>query len=455
MKIRKPLKLFVPSIIHDEILKFATDKTKDKYFYIVHSLLYTHLCKKKNEEKEFVVLNYKKIQNVISTNPIPYIKKLRKCEIINCDGIFEKGKKKYHYQINPKLYLDCNFIDISIRSKLYDNIMKQVRCDRSHISLLPPYQQQMFKKFLEINFDYKAAFDWILTVQDLNKQLSYTMAMNAIENKNLRYFKRNMTNNRLDTNLTNLKKELRRFIINDDFINIDLKNSQPFFLSILLESIMNINTTRTISYVDNNNDLSVINCWFSKINKKSLFRKNQIFVNFAKLKIEISELKTCTLQGKFYERFMSKFPGVTRDDVKSIMFAVLFSRNWSNNGIPYVNEKKVFASVFPEISKVIEIIKQRHHERLSIMLQRIEANIFIDTICPILVNNNIIPLTIHDSIMVEEKHKNKALGIIQDVFYKRFGVVPTFELQAQKRPEKSIYKWLDGRRYILVYRQAV
>jgi hypothetical protein len=42
---------------------------------------------------------------------------------------------------------------------------------------------------------------------------------------------------------------------------------------------------------------------------------------------------------------------------------------------------------------------------------------------------NIIPFTIHDSIIVENKHNEKAMKIIESVFKENFGKIPSFEFK--------------------------
>lgn len=61
-----------------------------------------------------------------------------------------------------------------------------------------------------------------------------------------------------------------------------------------------------------------------------------------------------------------------------------------------------------------------------------ESYIFIDCIAKDLVEAGIIPLTIHDSVLVEAKDQDRALEIIHKVFLDNFGVIPSFEVEPLK-----------------------
>ena len=67
--------------------------------------------------------------------------------------------------------------------------------------------------------------------------------------------------------------------------------------------------------------------------------------------------------------------------------------------------------------------------KLAIYLQSLESNLFIDKIAKELVNNSIIPFTVHDSFIIPGNLKDEALSIIKSVFNNEIGVVPTFHIE--------------------------
>jgi hypothetical protein len=156
---------------------------------------------------------------------------------------------------------------------------------------------------------------------------------------------------------------------------------------------------------------------------------------------ELLNLQKSCINGAFYDDLLIRYEGdkLTRDELKDMMFAVLFSKNEVYKDyirtVPYQKDKEQFAKVYPYTSKVIEILKQKDHTKLAILLQRIESTVFIDTICPCLVDEGIIPLTVHDSIIVEAGKAKRALEVCQNVFKEGFGVIPTFHVEPLKKDD--------------------
>jgi hypothetical protein len=49
-----------------------------------------------------------------------------------------------------------------------------------------------------------------------------------------------------------------------------------------------------------------------------------------------------------------------------------------------------------------------------------------------LVENGIIPFTIHDSVIVKTKYQSNAIEIMNGVFLKQIGVIPSFDIKSLK-----------------------
>ena len=95
----------------------------------------------------------------------------------------------------------------------------------------------------------------------------------------------------------------------------------------------------------------------------------------------------------------------------------------------YLNQKKVFKAGFPEIYSLIEKIKEVNYEQFAVKLQLIESKIFIDEICKELVNEGIIPYTMHDGLLVPKEHKKKTLDIMSSVLKSHLGAVPKIKVE--------------------------
>jgi hypothetical protein len=444
MQVAKPIILYLPEKLMVELEKHIEANPPSwkydpvQFQYLVHFLTVRQIQQK---NQDFFAINTQKLKSVTVWNIDRYIKYFINGEFLKRD-YFINGQRSYHYLLNPELLQGFRRVELDPGTRLHEKIIQNQRLKRKNIDRLPDFLKQMRDFFMKMDLDYSEARNWIKSQPDESKKYSYLTSLAMFEDQRFRYFSRNKTNNRLDTNLTNLKSELRNLLIGD-FVSIDLKNSQPFFLSQLLSKILLINKdnkrpiTTTIPLCYSFLDLDLIQ-WFgfqqikqlSKIPQNDPFFKNEELLNFQ---------KSCT-EGSFYNSLLSLIPGeeLTRNQVKEMMFAVLFSRNEKHQDfkrtIPYQREKELFTRVYPGIYQAVHTLKRKDHTKLAVCLQRIESRIFIDTICPQLVELGIVPLTIHDCIIIGASQADYALEVCQSVFEKEFGTIPAFHVETLKHP---------------------
>lgn len=439
MQVKRPIILHIPGFFADELeRKLKVEPPKWKYeifyfYYLAHYLTVKQIQQKKNE---FFSINILKLRKSIVWNIDKYIMYLIKGELLKRDN-YTTGQKAYHYKINPEYLSGYKVIELNADNKLFSKIVKSQRLKRTHANRMMPFLKQMNDYFFSIDFDYVAAKNWIESQPNELKKNSYLTALAMLEDKRFRYFKRNKTNKRLDTNLTNLKSELRQFI-KGDYVSIDLANSQPFILSQILAKIyfsLVKDNTKVIPLCMRNLSIDLIKYFgiqsfkdISKFCQNDVKNRNGELLNFK---------KSC-LSGKFYDDFLSAIDidGLNREHIKKMMFAVLFSQNVIYKNfkpfVPYRKEKTQFAGIYPTVYKMVFELKKKNHAKLAILLQRIESQIFIDTICPGLVELGVVPITIHDSIIVEKKHLNIALNVVKKEFENLFGDVPSFHVKSLK-----------------------
>ncbi|MDC1379071.1 hypothetical protein N8273_00360 [Algibacter sp.] len=365
------------------------------------------------------------MKNITVSNIGRYIKILKNGEFIICKN-YSVGHHSNKYKLNTKFIEGLKEFKIPRESKLSQKLIKKLYQRKAHYNRLEPYLRLMKDELMKMELHYPEAHKWIEGSADYSKKLSYLTSINHIEDKRFRYFKRNNTNKRLDTNLTNLKSDLRQFIIGD-YVSIDLKNSQPFLLGILIDNLIN-NRDTLCCYLHNRNLTKTFGV--KGIQKILLIHQNQEKSKMVKLK----RFYNSVLNGSLYSEFINYYSGdISREEVKNIMFEVLFSRNKLYAGyrkiIPYEKEKKVFASVYPFVYEVVKILKIKDHKTLPIYLQQLESYLFIDCIAKELVNNGIVPFTIHDSVIVKAEHQLRTIDIMNEVFMKQIGVTPSFKVE--------------------------
>ena len=154
--------------------------------------------------------------------------------------------------------------------------------------------------------------------------------------------------------------------------------------------------------------------------------------------MNLKKFTDAVLNGNLYEDFIKSYSNkIKRKKAKDIMFKVLFSKNEIYHKykrfVPYNEEKEIFASVFPFVMESVKALKEKEHSGLAIFLQKLESYVFIDCIAKRLVEAGIVPLTIHDSFLIESKYKDKAMEIIHAEFLGLFGVVPSFHVESNSK----------------------
>lgn len=199
-------------------------------------------------------------------------------------------------------------------------------------------------------------------------RIAYSEAIWKLEHGIL-YATRNKTNNRLDTNFTNLPKLLMDIICKDnDLVQIDLKNSQFAIFSHLVGGAL----------VDQNSQL----------------------------------FKQSAQEGKFYELLQEKLEVPERSTAKTTAFELMFSKAGTTSAL-----KTKLRESFPEVIEYIDEYKRvNRYKDFSIMLQKFEAELFIDGIYHFLREQDIQVLTKHDSIICKRNDQQHVLNTIQYIF---------------------------------------
>lgn len=437
MQVKKDLVVYLPKLLIDSLeekLRRTPPSFNYKLDYFIILFNYIQNLEIRRKKREFQALNKQKLKNITTSNIDRYVTYLKNGDFLICDNSYQKNVKSYHYRLNESFYSDeIKEYRIPANSKQASNILKVNKNEKAHYNRMPDYLRIMQKKFNNLEFNYNDAFDWVENNSSGKAKIIHLTSLKNIQDKRFRYFKRNKTNSRLDTNLTSLKSELRQFMTGD-FIYIDLKNSQPVLLGAFIFNLIN----NSISSSSSSSDLCP---YLTEIKMAETFGKralNEV------LKIHQKHQNSNTINflhyynsvktGRFYKEFMKIYSTPDKKKLKEMMFAVFYSNNWTRYksgkiGQPHLEEKEIFSTVYPFLGEAIYTLKKKYYKNLSIYLQQFESYIFIDCISKRLVENGIIPYTIHDAIIIEKEHKQKALKIMKEVFFKEVGILPTFEIE--------------------------
>ena len=183
------------------------------------------------------------------------------------------------------------------------------------------------------------------------------------------HISRNLTNNRLDHNLTSMCNLISTEIMKDNnLVSIDLNNSQFAIFSHLTK------------------DLAV----------------NDDFRLF----------QTLSQEGVLYELIQDILGLNDRKEAKTIMFELLFSSHRNHSYL-----KTLLKNKFPSVVNWVDDFKKKNGDNaFAIMLQRKEAEIFIDGIWMNLKEQGLFCLTKHDSLIVRKEDMSNVLDYVQYYF---------------------------------------
>jgi hypothetical protein len=317
-----------PNLVDDliEITIFEKEQPKDKYYDWFEKDMNSLTLDKKELEPLFK----NRVSNVtVQTSKIKVVEELLAGRYKLYSPYGQPGSRRFfsHNEINLRSRLTNTSIIVSKKGVVLDDLSRFLERRRESIILYDKNAlNQLFSQ------DYKAT--------------------------------RNTTNDRLDTNLTNLPSVYTDWICKkNDLIQIDLANSQLCFLSKMLEDAPGLKG------VDNFCSLS--------------------------------------FSGEIYTYVQNQLGLETRDDAKLLMITILFSSNYNSKG------KKEFKSLFPEVHEWLHAYKKEHgYKNISITLQKMESKLFIDKIYVTLKKRGLFCLTKHDSLIIRSKDLDRVLKTI-------------------------------------------
>lgn len=390
MKNRKnKFQFLVPGKLNEKLGLYGQNPPKIKSFNISYLEEIIYLICVKVRDNGYSQLKMSFLKNFVP-HAEKYIKFLLEENIIVRDGFYHPGSKSYGYKFSPKyesIYQPYSITDTKLKLRI-ERTYKQIKFKGIAI------QNKWIK---DLNIDQEAMDFAKAKYTDLSS-INYAIASIIQIQNNEKFYKIDRTSHRFHSNITVMPKELRCFLTikNKHLIgNIDIKNSQPYFSTILLTS------PNHVAKFAKGADLRLMLTHFQ-------VKPNE----------DIDLYIDLVCKGMFYEYLIKEFAkrGVdyTRDQVKKEVMKILFD---NNNHVS--KSRKIFSELFPNVDKVFYRLrgnqKGNHFEnykRFAILLQTIESNVVLNIILKRLYkeHSDIIVLTIHDSFLCDSN-----LEIVKEV----------------------------------------
>jgi len=358
---------YIINILHELLVKYFFSEDLDS----LKINLWSIILKKKYGMYYNYYINYLLEKEFIFLVSDYYVNKKAKTYRINSSDVSDIIRVNIYDTVllnkHSKSYLERSIteynnspIPIDIRKKLVDDLY--------HIDI--EYDKAL--NYLEINKD-------VLSIQKYYKNLS---SIDGIKEKYL-FFKFD-SYGRFHSNFTILKKEIRnKYLTIDDHevCEVDIKNSQPFFLSILMKK----------------------------------YKADWMEVK------DIERYFYLTKEGLIYDDILENFPSLeTRDNVKLLFYKVLFGKNGD-----FKSASKIFSQLYPSVFQFIKNYKESmgDHKIMSHELQKIESEFIFNTLIGRIIKE--VPqcrlFTIHDSIIFPCKFREKVNEIFNQELKKLKG----------------------------------
>lgn len=396
------MKIFTNKTILDEVTTFCKTNKKRKdftfhYLYVTSVVYLSPYTDRRYQVNDFVPINFELLETLISKQECANaLKNLLDMGILETDNKVIRGAKSKGYRITEAYRTDKFFLtpikDKELNEKL-DSRKEEMRLgiDKAgHGYRTVNYwlqeleiDEKKAKKYIYNNLN---AGDWDYECYFNSTTLIASGAKFAtVDNKGKRFH----------NNLTNLPTPLRKFtsINGEKLWNVDIKNSQVFFLAMVMRN-------------------------FDSVNKEEL----DLFTELAR-------------SGQFYE-YMCEQGGLklnlndyqVRKDFKQAIFSgCLFDRNRAKLS----KWETIFNTLFPTIFTEVRRIKSKDYNAMAIALQKEEARFIFK--CVEVADKELkfkAPLlTIHDSIVSNKTNIDMVLQIMENEFGAQYGVIPMLEAQ--------------------------
>jgi len=455
--------------------------------WIVHTIIELDYIKEYKYSSDFSPLYSVILKKILGNKYREYINALIESNIIETDEEYTSvGHQCFGFRISGK-YISTPIKHVTLSSPIITKSIISYRKKRlaelKEKSLPIAHLVRWLSDDENLNFDKEVALDFLESyrrklISELSKRKlkpKYKKLQQSFIDKRYYRTKAQIENwsissniaiddsgGRLYSSLTGIPSIFRNFLSHkgEKLVSLDLKNSQPFnFLFLLKKEFWKDYTSGiTLKNLDENLYESVFNNE-EHINTLSniMFHKSPE-TQYSK-EFENDNFLNLVKKGKLYEfichHFFGHFPtknGIdkfsTRNLTKKQVLKLMYSNPKRYNPDLKAIFKK-FKETFPTEGAIMEILKNRKHNDLAILLQKIEAQMLLHRVAKrVFKHNPNIPLfSIHDSLVTTEKYGDIVKQIIEDEYTSKLGINPTIKVEefTEDNAFKELNKYVQGK----------
>ena len=385
-----------------------------------------------------------------------YIDYLKNSGVILCDDKYLAGTKSYGYKFTTQYSLhrysvrliECHYTDDFINDytrqySAYPYLFQWYQQNRLMIDDTAANEYAFHLYMDKMNDLTKTSWDRNNKGEIKHPETQYRSALLNIAKIKHHLYEAHIDINvhRLHSAFTGLGKKYRQFVTyaGDRLVGIDITNSQPYIVSLILnKDFWADNSTLPIHIKNLPLEIRVpLITPIESINDIRDFT-NSIDEN------HLAEYRSLVSSGNFYERFIeiARELGriITRDEAKIFVFYTIYSSNKYPQD-PFLRGMRTkFNETFPEVAELFKLIKHKfkifediedlegeQHNKLARLLQSIESMIILHRCCKRIweERNHQVPIfTIHDSIYTTVEYKDYVKSVMTDELHRSIGIPP-------------------------------
>jgi hypothetical protein len=478
LMIKKSIKnshVYVPSsfdpLIHlpDDLQKYA-----DSARYLLHRIHWGRVMRKSASDG-YVMLKFDYLREIIPDKILKNLRNaLERSKVIDCQKQYITGVKSYGYKFGQSVIGSPIVRTEIVEAKTSNRMLKQSKSDSQKIKL--DVHKHLRGWLRKTKIDRLQALEMI---KDHPRYDLVSLPIEAITNRDEHFVICRF--GRVHSSLTNLISEVRPClsIQGKQLVSIDIVNSQPFFLALLIskyrssgnKAYANITFSSNSSkssnpYLNISSALdSVIQTYESQLpgsnpirtkkgnekeklvcigplsitasktseeskntqekqgnnEKKILAVKEQVNKTVSPDELHFIEL-CCT--GKLYEFLQDELNIKSRKTAKEEFFLYVYGRNRQSSDV-----KTLFREEFPNVAAFIKEHKKKDHAFLAQLMQAVESNFVINIVCRRLMefHKDVPVLTIHDSILTTQENVDLVHSILVEEF-SGLGMTPELKI---------------------------
>ena len=348
---------------------------------------------------------------------------LEKSGAIRCDHHYVVGRKSFTYRLGD-LFSHEYETYVFNNPRLVASLTRQREKERAELT---PLHLWLRDKLPQLDIDDMAAMRHLAGNPSAHQ---FALQVVAVKDKSPIRYDRDPYG-RVHTVLTNMPSDLRQYLRldNSPLVNLDIANSQPMFLGLVLHEPFALKNPMGEEKVaidpEKRKLLELLDPYYIPNQPQASptpLRSRIINVD----QVVIQQYLECVFRGELYET-LGACVGLTREQAKGGVLHALYcdTKKWEQRGNVLAKEYpetaltfKAYDDLFPGLMDAVDMWKEGDYTRLSKAMQRIEAYVIFQMICERIRSEN--PdtwlATIHDSILCHPRDAEYVRSVMVEEF---------------------------------------